>query len=369
MQKEEIIALWNRYRDGEATNEDVALLESWYLEYEELNRVELGDEEISTRINAVANQLPLNLNRKTIKLWPRLVAAASIALAIGISIWFFSIRNQELLGNVQVVNLKDVAPGKNTATLTLANGDVIALSDMKTGVVINGGTLAYNDQTVIGSAGSDKAGEALTASTPRGGQYQIILADGTKVWLNASTSLKFPQSFKGALNRIVELTGEAYFEVAKDQKHPFFVKTDKQNIRVLGTHFNVNNYSDEPSIKTTLLEGSIEISSNSVSKILIPGEQAILTNNNNLKIANADLDQAVAWKNGVFQFYRADVKTVMRTLSRWYNVEVEYQGDIPEHEFTGKIFKRVSASAALNILSELGVKFKIDGQKIIVIPL
>jgi ferric-dicitrate binding protein FerR (iron transport regulator) len=213
-----------------------------------------------------------------------------------------------------------------------------------------------------------------TVSTPRGGQYQLVLTDGTKVWLNAASSLRFPTSFIGN-DRRVEITGEAYFEVAHDNKKPFFVAVADMNVEVLGTHFNINAYPDERTIKTTLLEGAVKVESQNQSALLVPGEQARLLNapledgNRRLQTINhVDLEQVVAWKNGKFQFNQASVETIMRQVSRWYDVEVVFEGPIPDKRFNGKMYRNVNASQVLSILEEGGIHFRIEGNKVTVTP-
>jgi ferric-dicitrate binding protein FerR (iron transport regulator) len=199
------------------------------------------------------------------------------------------------------------------------------------------------------------------------------LADGTKVWLNAASSVRFPVAFTGK-ERKVEITGEAYFEVAKDKTKPFRVKANSSEIEVLGTHFNVNAYDDEASIKTTLLEGKVKISvpvsgRKSSYKSLFPGEQAEISKDGKIKVkGHADTEEAVAWMNGHFQFKSADIKTVLRQIARWYDVEIEYRGNIDLH-FTGQLTRNENVSKVLNELMLTGeVHFKIDGRKIIVSP-
>jgi ferric-dicitrate binding protein FerR (iron transport regulator) len=206
-----------------------------------------------------------------------------------------------------------------------------------------------------------------TLTTPRGGQYEVVLPDGTRVWLNSNTSLTYPIIFQGK-ERHVELTGEAYFEVAKNAAAPFFVKTQSQTVEVLGTHFNINSYADEKSVKTTLLEGRVKITGNGNRKTvsLKPGQQSI----NNLAIIyiinDADIEEAVAWKNGKFLFRNTDLQTVMRQLSRWYDVDVEYKGTVATKHYRGRISRNVTVSQVFEILKTSGVNFIINGRTIIV---
>jgi transmembrane sensor len=207
-----------------------------------------------------------------------------------------------------------------------------------------------------------------TISTPRGGQYQLMLADGSKVWLNAASSLRFPASFVGK-ERKVELLGEAYFEVAKNAKMPFKVKVNGMEVEVLGTHFNINSYENESTIRTTLLEGSVKINKNNSSSLLKPGQQAQMNKAGEIKIINdADVEEAIAWKEGKFQFDRADIHDIMRQLTRWYDVDVEYKGTVSSH-FGGTISRDVNLSQVLNMLHLTGeVKFQVEDRKVVVMP-
>jgi len=266
----------------------------------------------------------------------------------------------------------DVSPGRNTAVLTLANGTSINLDSAENGALTTqgnskilklNGLLSYN-------ASNNKSTKGLynTISTPRGGQYQLILADGSKVWLNAESSLRFPVSFTGK-ERKVELLGEAYFEVAKNATMPFKVKVHGMEVEVLGTHFNINSYDNESMVRTTLLEGSIKINKNNSSSLLKPGQQAQMNKSGEIKIINnVDVEEAIAWKEGKFQFDRADIHAIMRQLARWYDVDVEYNGTVSSH-FGGTISRDVNLSQVLNMLHLTGeVTFQIKDKKVTVMP-
>lgn len=265
-----------------------------------------------------------------------------------------------------------IAPGGNKAILTLQDGSTIVLNDAKDGTLVKQGNTRVikltNGQIVYDDA-SAPADKVLhnTMTTPRGGQYQLTLPDGTDVWLNSASSITYPTSFVGK-ERKVSITGEAYFEVAKDKSKPFHVLAGNQNIEVLGTHFNVMAYSDEESIKTTLLEGSVKISEHNNTSILKPGEQAIVNKQGGIKIKQAVIEEALAWKNGYFKFNRVDIKYIMRQIARWYDVEVAYEGDMPEDEFVGKIGRGENIKQVLRVLELEHVHFKIEGRKIIVLP-
>lgn len=304
----------------------------------------------------------------------RIAAAVLIFLFLSAGAYFyFSNDPQKQIAKTdtsesQLIN--DVAPGGNKAVLTLADGTLIVLDSAANGTLsqqgntkiikLNNGKLSYN--TLI-----EKPGEVLynTISTPKGGQYQIVLADGSKVWLNAASSLHFPTSFIGK-ERNVKLTGEGYFEIAKNAIMPFHVSINGMKVEVLGTHFNVNAYVDEPSVKTTLLEGSVKINTGNTTGLLKPGQQAQVNKEKKLKLVSADIEEAVAWKNGFFSFSNADLQTVLRQLARWYNVEVIYKGNIPLREFKGEMQRDLNLSEALEILEKNNVHYKIDNKTIVV---
>lgn len=229
----------------------------------------------------------------------------------------------------------------------------------------SGGRLLYG-------SGKNQAGETPynTLTTPKGGQYQLTLADGSGVWLNASSSIRFPVSFTGK-QRSVEVTGEAYFEVTKNANKPFKVLLNGMEVAVLGTHFNVNGYTDEPGITTTLLEGSVKITKGSAAIVLAPGQQAKLTGNGKVSlIKDPDVEKAVSWKEGYFHFNNNDLETVMRELARWYDVDIvfENEGKKLEYFFSGDIGKSLNLSAVLRILEKSQVHFRIEGKKLIVMP-
>lgn len=306
---------------------------------------------------------------KVIKLWLRIASAAAVLTFIfGTALFFY--HHQQSNSDQQ----QDIVPGGNKAILTLANGKKISLTDLADGSVANesgisitktaGGQLIY---TVSDRNQDTSALQYNTIEIPKGGQYQVRLPDGTAVWLNAASSLKYPISFSALKQRKVELTGEGYFEVAKDKNHPFIVKTSGQEVRVLGTHFNINGYKDEPAIKTTLLEGSVAVSSAAAgSKTLSPGQQAILSGAE-LRIHQVNMDETIAWKNGYFRFNSESIENIMKILSRWYNIEVSFEGNVKSKLFTGKISKFKNISQVLKMLDKTEVlNFKLEGRRVIV---
>jgi hypothetical protein len=264
-------------------------------------------------------------------------------------------------------------PQSSRATITLANGHKIYLDSTAKGILIRQGNVKLQklaDGEIIYS-GSSTNTEYNTLTNPRGSRpVTMTLTDGTKVWLNAGSSLTYPVAFTGK-ERKVEITGEAYFEVSRNTSRPFTVKKvqDDASILVLGTHFNVNAYDDEAVMKITLLEGAVKVSKGTNSSLLTPGQQAELKDGSIRLINDADMDEVMAWKNGKFQFgEKTDIETIMRQLARWYDVETEYRGKVNRH-FWGSISRDANVSQVLKMLETTGiVHFKIEGRKVIVMP-
>lgn len=308
----------------------------------------------------------------------RLTAAAAILSLLLAGVFFLGKQDspREIVKTENIIKQKnnnDVLPGKNTATLTLADGTTVVLDETQNGTVTTQGNtkvVKLNNGMLSYKSSHQKQIEVVynTISTPKGGQYQLILSDGSKVWLNAASSLRFPAAFTGK-ERKVELLGEAYFEVAKNETMPFKVEAEGMEVEVLGTHFNVNSYNDEASTRTTLLEGSIKINHGNTTNFLKPGQQARLHIDGDLKIINnADVDEAVAWKEGKFQFDRADIHEVMRQIARWYDVSVGYKGVISSH-FGGSISRDVKLSQVLKMLEmTANLKFQIEDKHVVVSP-
>ena len=259
----------------------------------------------------------------------------------------------------------EVVPGHSGGVLTLSNGRQIVLDSTGNGVLAKDGNvqLVKKDGQVSYEGAT---GQALYnhITTGNGQQWQLALNDGTKVWLNAASSISYPVAFAGA-GREVEITGEAYFEVAKDAAHPFHVKVGGQLVEVLGTHFNINAYSDEGVIKTTLLEGKVKMQ----STVIEPGQQIQVSEEGKIKVVKeADTEQAVAWKNGLFQFDNADIQFVMRQIGRWYNVDIRYPAGIPQRSFGGAMQRSLPLTKVLTLLEDNNVKFTIEGNRINVLP-
>lgn len=315
-------------------------------------------------------------NRGKGKLKFEYAAAAIIICMLSIATYFLlkSTPRKEISNTEKniIKEKKEIVAGCNKAVLILADGSTIMLDSAQNGTLTTQGNtkIAKLNGTLAYSNLNQTASVALynTISTPRGGQYQLMLSDGSRIWLNAASSLKFPATFVGK-ERKVQLVGEGYFEVAKNASMPFKVDVDGMEVEVLGTHFNINSYEDESSSRTTLLEGSIKINKNHASRILKPGQQAQMNNAGSIKVINdADVEKTIAWKEGNFQFDRDDIHSVMRQVARWYDVDVEYKADISNH-FIGTISRSVNLSQVLNMLHLTGgVNFEVKDRKIIVTP-
>lgn len=373
MEEKKAQELFKKYATGNCTEEEKVLLESWYL----LNTQDMHLSDLSPEQRLEDKQLILAALEqdiepiKTPTHWLKYtgMAAASIALIL----LAFGVYNYKFKAPVtpqQGLSAKtDIAPGKNKAILKLANGQVINLSNDKKGIIIKAGELAYNDGTQINTNDvHTEATQKNTITTPAGSQYQVVLQDGTKVWLNAESSLSYPSGFTGQERR-VEITGEAYFEVAHNKKMPFIVVTDKQKIEVLGTHFNVMAYSNESTVRTTLLEGSVKVTGKTASKYLVPGQQAQVSDQQIAITSQIDLEEVVSWKNGYFKF-NEDIKSIMNKIARWYDIDVVYRPGVDLNQtFSGEVSKSRNVSALLKVMELTGnVNFKIEGRRIIVMP-
>lgn len=305
------------------------------------------------------------------KILPYAAAAALIAVAVTGILYVF--RPVAPITAKKEPAPHQVKPGGNKAVLTLADGSQITLDSAGNGAIasqgnvqvikLNSGQLAYN---LNGAKGKEVSYNTLT--TPRGGQFNIILPDGSKVWLNAASSLRFPTVFNGR-EREVQLNGEAYFEIEQDARMPFKVTVNDIAVQVLGTHFNVMAYQDEGVVRTTLLEGVVRVQKGSQAVQLKPGQQARLNPAGTMQVNdNIDVEEVVAWKNGYFHFNHEQLQGVMRQIGRWYDAEVAYEGNIPDREFGGKIARGSSIDEVLKILELSNVHFRVEGKKIIVTP-
>lgn len=316
----------------------------------------------------------------TMRRFSKIAIAAAVVVCMGMIAWWWlqkSSGKQQATPSIALTT--DIMSGKNGAILTLSNGQKLVLDSANNGALVTqpGLHIIKQDSMIAYGPLTDKGNAAAmaynTLSTPKGRQFKLVMADGTKVWLNASSSIHYPAVFDGR-ERVVDVTGEVYFEVAKDAHKPFKVnfssKAGSGIVEVLGTHFNINTYDDEEAVRTTLLEGKVKASvTNGGSSELKPGEQAVVKANATLTVDHApNLDQVMAWKNGYFQFDRVDIKTVMRQISRWYDVEIVYEGPVTNDRFGGSIPREATLSQVLNALDQSLVHFTIQGKKVIVTP-
>ena len=307
------------------------------------------------------------------KSWLRYGAAAALVMLVMSGVYLLlspSVRPKEKLAGNLPVQPADKEPGKEGAVLTLADGSMVVLDSLgnglittqnNTSVMLNNGRLTYGQDRASGE-------ETLynTLTTPRGRQFRVILGDGTKVWLNSASTLRYPVAFSET-EREVEISGEVYFEVAKDANRRFVVKAGNTHTEVLGTRFNINAYADEPSLKTTLLEGAIIVKAGAGQYVLRPGEQASCNARQAVSVAPVNTEDVIAWKNGFFNFTNADITTIMRSLARWYDLEVVYEGTPPPVTFRGKIQRNLQLSDVLEFLKN-DVHFEREGNKIIIKP-
>jgi len=321
------------------------------------------------RIQIHAATVPAGKN-KTLKLWLQIAAVAAILVMVCTGVYLFNYKSGKLRATATVA-VQDAKPGDFGATLTLANGRRISLAKAskgeigrESGIIITksgDGRLVYEIDEKISDPNTSN-----TLSTARGETYQVRLPDGSLVYLNAASSLTYTASLIKNGKRVVKLTGEGYFEVAKDKQHPFIVQTDRQEVEVLGTHFNISSYADEEVEKTTLLEGSVKLSASGISKILKPGQQAQLSGGK-LQISETDTDLSVAWKNNEFVVESEHIETIMKMIERWYNVEVVYVGEKTRQRFSGSVSRFDKMSKVLEIVESTGeAHFEVRGRTVYV---
>jgi transmembrane sensor len=310
------------------------------------------------------------------KRWVQLAAAVLIFCTAGIIIF-----NQQFVKTPNTVagitRPESIVPGGNKATLTIAGGKTIVLESAANGVIaktsVDKVLKTRSGQIIYKAISAGKhnltASEVSynTLSTPKGGEYQVVLPDGTKVWLDAASSITYPVAFTGK-DRRVKLTGQGYFEVAKNKAKPFYVNVNDVQVRVLGTHFNISAYSDDNQITTTLLEGAVQVTKSNSISFLKPGEQAVISNNSSIiAVSAANIDDAMAWKNGYFIFNDENVTNIMKKVCRWYNVDVEYRGNFSNQQFGGTFYRAKSLTELLQHLEKIGkIHFTISGRRVIV---
>jgi transmembrane sensor len=375
--RKDIQKMIEKYVEGKATAEEIAFVESYY-QYQEGSEVpELSAQDQESLRRETFKNITDQLNAapqtgaRTVTFLRVASIAAVLLMATTTAYIFLKKASPNKKPNDLTVNKPlDIGPGSNTAILTLADGSTITLDDKTDGnlkelpgLVItktHKGELVY---TVSGRQDDQTGILNNTVTTPRGGQYQIYLPDGTHVWLNAASVLTYPQSFAGK-TRWVKLEGEGYFEVTKNQAMPFHVFTRNQDVEVTGTHFNINGYMDDRSINTTLLEGGITVHHQGRSQKIIPGQQAIvLTNPFTIKVEAVDTEEVVAWKNGLFEFNNASLRQIMSQLERWYDIKVDYSS-LPAKRYNGMVPRSANLSRVLKMLEVTGnIKFKIENNR------
>jgi ferric-dicitrate binding protein FerR (iron transport regulator) len=409
MGKDRILYLLKQYANDEASREEVEEMFEWmrlagseevlksmiaeeWLEEGDIVPGEQDWEKIWAVVRACTVAGTMAGRRSRLFSMARAGVAAAVVLMLGGGVVYWVTGKRRAVAPGPVANNRyknDVAPGGNKAVLTLANGSTIVLDSAQDGTLaqqgttkiikLDGGALAYHAATGLKGQTTGQTTEQTgynTIATPRGGQYRIILPDGSKVWLNAASSLRFPAAFTG-IERTVELTGEAYFEIVKNAEKPFHVKVpsggmggEDMDVEVLGTSFNVMAYTNEEKMHTTLLEGKVKVKQGARAENLSPGRQAIVDQATHaMVVADGNIDQAVAWKDGLFRFKETDIRELMRQVERWYDVDVVYRTTRGDQDFTGVVSRNKNVSTLLQMLELTGtVHFKIEGKRIIVLP-
>lgn len=371
MNKHDAKHLLEKYQKGNCTAEERELIEYWFHNFQRDTDFSPEEESMDQVHEEMwRNVRPASRLNGSKRFYLRGAAALFLIFACSFGAYLM-LKTQKQSTLVAQIMPNDVAPGTNKAILTLADGKKIILSDTKSGNIArqyntliskteDGGVAYQND-------GTNDILAYNTVSVPRGGQYSLTLSDGTKVYLNAESALTYPVAFNGT-ERKVKLEGEAYFEVAHNKQNPFKVTTGVQTIEVLGTHFNVNSYSDNPQIKTTLLEGSIKVSTADHTLLLKPGQQSGTLNSPGqteiILDKNVDIAKVVAWKNGLFQFNESSIKEVMQDAARWYDLKVIYDSNPPDIKITGQISRRVNLSGLLALMRFAGAKITVEGKTV-----
>ncbi|MBB6126037.1 FecR family protein [Mucilaginibacter lappiensis] len=370
MNRQTIYNLIQKHKEGRATASEKQALTNWY------NKVsnetsEFPEDEDSVREEILTRLLSeINFSKSKSFRYKKWAVAASILMILSAGTFFFVGKHKQNVNSTTALN-QQIKPGGNKAFLVLANGKKIFLADVKNGKIAQqkgSQVIKTADDQLIYSANSgtpnDGSIQYNTIETPRGGQYQLLLPDGTRVWLNAASSLKYPVSFNSSKERKVELSGEAYFEVAHNKNIPFKVVTNKQLVEVLGTHFNLNAYPDELSTKTTLLEGAVKVTAGDKNTTLKPGQEADLTTT--LKVSEVDPRDAIDWKNGFFRFDDEDLEIAMRQIARWYDVKIIYEDESVKKEPLAAVTTRFSnISTLLKMIEQTtGARFIIEGSTI-----
>lgn len=381
MTKEEFLFLFEKHLNGTGTREELERLENF------IDGMELPDDTWNDRLGIrsdiyqeIKNRLETSKQLQRAEAQPRrknwgwMKVAAIILIATASALTYLLVKNQPRNTTTQLVNNVHILPARNTATLISSDGKKVILDDVKAGDVLkesgadvkkqSDGVLVY-DKNAASANGQTTRQNQL--ATPKGGVYAVVLSDGTKVWLNSATTLTFPAVFSGN-TRSVKLNGEAYFEVAKNKEKPFYVTFEHSQIKVLGTHFNISSYNDDAAQVVTLMEGSVLVNRDDKQALLKPGQQAVLSGQHkSITVADADVDNAMAWRNNVFIFNDEPLTEVMKKIARWYNVEIQYEGDFSDEKLGGTFSRNKPIENLLtNINSVDKIHFKIEGRRVIV---
>lgn len=366
------VRYWNKWIDNHPEYADqIEDVKRTIIMMAKVSQEKLRDKHFNELEQRIAGYPAVSINKKSFAIaW---MAAAAMLIIVAAAGLLYHQHNKHVNNNV-IARKQEIKPGSNKAILTLANGQKVVLTDstsgeiaMQAGIKITKtakGQIIY--ELPAGIVTSNRPPEYNNIEAPTGGQWEVILPDRSKVWLNARSSLTYPTYFAGN-ERKVKLIGEAYFEIAHNKEMPFRVVSKTQTVQVLGTHFNIMAYEDEQIIKTTLLEGSVKISDGGRERILVPGEQAQVSNAALKVTSDVDLEDVISWKSGYFKFNES-LESIMRKISRWYNVEIDYTGNIdPSQRFGGKISRYKNLASALKIMELTGnVHFKIQGRRVIV---
>jgi transmembrane sensor len=392
----EIRELAAKWMDGTITPEEKARFEAWYngLDFAELELLDhwaAGPEQIEaqilqklqTSLRETKGGSVRTLSRgREFRRSSRWVVAASVLLLVGAGAFFFYFRNKDAGAPGGTAGQRvagEIAPGRDGAVLTLTDGSRVNLDSAANApiapqggsqVLLQNGAVVYEKKAAApGTAAIDPAAATVynTITTPKGRQFQVVLPDGSHVWLNAASSLRYPPVFAGD-RRVVQLSGEAYFEIAKDERKPFVVTARGMRVQVLGTAFNLMAYPDETAVNTTLVTGAVRVVAANSNLVLDPDQQASLPDSaGRLAVSKPNLKVVLAWKDGRFRFDGAKIATIMRQIARWYDVDIEYKGEPPSNEFNGSISRAEYARKILDALERTGnVHFSLEGRKIIV---
>ncbi len=351
--------LFKKYTAGRATEAEKLFVEQ-YFDYFEDNYPgivnQLTDEDKKDTEARMRERIDEKITTPSVApvrfLWKKLSVAAAVLLLLGASV--FLLVHKSDIPSKKSLAYKDIAPAKTGAVLTLANGKTIVLDDMGNGLVSKG---VVKQDSSLNYQASALAG-TNTLVTPRGRTFHVVLSDGTGVWLNAGSSITYPVSFSGKKERVVEMSGECYFEVKHNPLQPFRVKANGELIEDIGTNFNVNAYQENIAVKTTLLQGVVKIR----NVVLAPGEQYV-----NGKVDMVDTDKVMAWKNGLFSFDNVGIADVMKQLERWYDISIEFEGEVSQEKFSGEINRNISLNSLIKELERPGLHFQYKGNREIII--